>query len=230
LALLANRPSLSLSGHTHTTEHHYLDATEGNSGATPHHHHVMTAVSGSWWSGPFDHRGVAVADSRDGSPNGFHSLSVDGNRMRHATMPRTKPVTGRCGSCSTACCIGRTRRFIAIFAWASFLDRQLRGIMSRQTDVVVNFFAGGPKTILKYAIDRLAPVSTRRVERSDPFVAEVFVRDESVKKPWVKAELSSHIWTARLPANLGVGTHALKVRAIDEYGREHRDGLIVELI
>jgi hypothetical protein len=45
LKLLAGRPVLSISGHTHTTEHHYL----GQQGE--HHHHVMTAVSGSWWSG-----------------------------------------------------------------------------------------------------------------------------------------------------------------------------------
>jgi 3',5'-cyclic AMP phosphodiesterase CpdA len=45
LKLLAGRPVLSISGHTHTTEHHYL----GPQGE--HHHHVMTAVSGSWWSG-----------------------------------------------------------------------------------------------------------------------------------------------------------------------------------
>ena len=72
------RYTVSFSGHTHTTEHHYFDAADGWKGAAPHHHHVLTALSGSWWSGPYDHRGVAAADSRDGTPNGFHILSVDG--------------------------------------------------------------------------------------------------------------------------------------------------------
>ena len=68
------RYTVSFAGHTHTTEHHYYDGQDGWKGATPHHHHVMTALSGSWWSGPYDHRGVACADSRDGTPNGFHIL------------------------------------------------------------------------------------------------------------------------------------------------------------
>ena len=39
------RYTVSFSGHTHTTEHHYFDAADGWKGAAPHHHHVMTAVS-----------------------------------------------------------------------------------------------------------------------------------------------------------------------------------------
>jgi hypothetical protein len=52
LALLGDRPSVSFSGHTHTTEHHYLRRPNAPDGAPPHHHHVLTAVSGSWGSGP----------------------------------------------------------------------------------------------------------------------------------------------------------------------------------
>ena len=77
------KATVSFSGHTHTTEHHYFGAADGWTGETPHHHHVLTALSGSWWSGPFDHRGVATADSWDGTPNGFHILSVDGDPLRH---------------------------------------------------------------------------------------------------------------------------------------------------
>ena len=67
LKLISGRPNtISLSGHTHTTEHHYFGAEDGFAGPSLHHHHVMTAVSGSWWSGPYDHRGIPVADSRDG--------------------------------------------------------------------------------------------------------------------------------------------------------------------
>ena len=85
------RYTVSFSGHTHTTEHHYFDAADGWKGAAPHHHHIMTAVSGSWWSGPYDHRGVAYADSRDGSPNGFHILSVDGNAYKTRFVPAKEP-------------------------------------------------------------------------------------------------------------------------------------------
>ena len=38
-----------------------------------------------------DHRGVASADSRDGTPNGFHILSVDGNRYTTRFVPAKEP-------------------------------------------------------------------------------------------------------------------------------------------
>ena len=82
---------MSFAGHTHTTEHHYFGAADGWNGAEPHHHHVLTALSGSWWSGPFDHRGVAAADSRDGTPNGFHILSIDGASYATRFVPAKEP-------------------------------------------------------------------------------------------------------------------------------------------
>ena len=39
-----------------------------------------------------------------------------------------------------------------------------------------------------------------------------------MKKPWVKAEVSSHIWSARLPTDLAVGAHRVIVEATNEYG------------
>ena len=98
------------------------------------------------------------------------------------------------------------------------------------TNVVVNFFDGGPRTSVEYRIGERAPVTMQRVARPDPFVEEVFARNEATKKPWVKAEPSSHIWSARLPGDLEAGTHCIAVRVIDEYGREHRDHLVIELM
>ncbi|MDR3463013.1 MAG: hypothetical protein P4L76_11940 [Beijerinckiaceae bacterium] len=41
---------------------------------------------------------------------------------------------------------------------------------------------------------------------------------------------SSHIWSVKLPAGLRPGAYALKVKAVDEYGREHRDGMVLEVV
>jgi hypothetical protein len=97
------------------------------------------------------------------------------------------------------------------------------------TNLVVNFFDGGPRSAAEYRIGTRAPVAMERVSRADPFVEEVFARNEATKKPWVKAEPSSHIWTARLPADLAAGAHRVEVRVVDEYGRDHRDHLVVEV-
>jgi hypothetical protein len=68
-----------------------------------------------------------------------------------------------------------------------------------------------------------------RQRRPDPFVKEVFARNQATKKPWVKAELCSHLWVAHLPADLEAGTHCIRVRVTDEYGREHHDHLVLEV-
>ena len=230
LKLLSGRPNtLSLSGHTHTTEHHYFGAEDGFAGAAPHHHHVMTAVSGSWWSGPYDHRGIAVADSRDGSPNGFHILSIDGSfyttRFQSANEPDTRQMRIVLDSE-----FHRDRKELyAEFRMGELLGSPIPQEAAFATNLVVNVFDGGPRTSVEYRIGGRAPVKMERVSRPDPFVEEVFARNEATKKPWVKAEPSSHIWSARLPGDLEAGTHCIAVRAIDEYGREHRDHLVVEL-
>ena len=68
-----------------------------------------------------------------------------------------------------------------------------------------------------------------RERRPDPFVKEVFARNLATKKSWIKAEPCSHLWVARLPAELEVGTHCIRVRVVDEYGRERHDHLVLEV-
>jgi hypothetical protein len=223
LDLLGDRPCVSLSGHMHTTEHHYLD----RNGVAPHHHHVMTTVAGSWWSGPYDHRGVAVADSPDGNPNGFHVLSVDGNRYTTRFRPAKEPATRQ----MRIVLDGEAQR---VASGDGDLRRLFGSPISQDqaaaTDVIVNVFDGGPRTLVEYRIGARTPVRMERVRAPDPFVKGVFARNAATKKSWVAAEPCTHLFLARLPADLEAGTHRIMVEALDEYGRAHRDHLVVEVI
>ena len=231
LKLISGRPNtISLSGHTHTTEHHYFGAEDGFAGPSLHHHHVMTAVSGSWWSGPYDHRGIAVADSRDGSPNGYHVLSIDGQSYSTQFQPANEPNSRQMRIVLDSDFHRDDKELYSEFRMGALLGSPIAQDRAFATNLIVNFFDGGPRTSVEYRVGQRAPVKMERVTRSDPFVEEVFARNEATKKPWVKAEPSSHIWTARLPSELGAGTHCIAVRVVDEYGREHHDHLIVEVI
>jgi hypothetical protein len=229
IALLGERPSISFSGHTHTTEHHYLGGEERDPGRPPHHHHVMTAVSGSWWSGPYDHRGVAVADNHDGTPNGFHILTVDGNRATTRFRPAKEPNARQVRIVLDSESHRARKDAAADVRMSQLVGSPIAQDNAAATDLVVNVFDGGPRTNVAYRIGERAPVPMRRERRVDPFVKEVFARNQATKKPWVKAELCSHLWVARLPADLEVGTHCIKVRVTDEYGREHHDHLVLEV-
>jgi hypothetical protein len=96
--------------------------------------------------------------------------------------------------------------------------------------VIVNVFDGGPRTVVEYRIGERAPVRMERVRRPDPFVKGVFARHQDSKKSWVTAEPCTHLFASSLPADLEVGTHRITVCARDEYGREQRDYLVVEVI
>jgi hypothetical protein len=224
------RFTVSFSGHTHTTEHHYFDAADGWKGAAPHHHHVMTAVSGSWWSGPFDHRGVACADSRDGTPNGFHMLSIDGNAYKTRFVPAKEPNRRQMR-------LSIDSRFhrVGSEAWRDFRQGQLLGSSVARSaleaaSLIANVFDGGPKTKVTMRIGQRPPIEMTRHATPDPFVEEVFARNEATKKPWVKAETSSHVWTVRLPADLPAGAHALVVEAVTEYGDVATGRLALEVM
>lgn len=83
-ALVARRPALSLSGHTHTFEN--LVAGESFAGwddktgvaTLPFTHLVAGAPSGNWFMGDFGFDGTPLSFGRDGTPPGYVMLEFDG--------------------------------------------------------------------------------------------------------------------------------------------------------
>jgi C terminal of Calcineurin-like phosphoesterase/N terminal of Calcineurin-like phosphoesterase len=226
LGLFAGRKVLSLAGHTHTTEHHYFDIEGGGQ----HHHHILTAVSGSWWSGPFDYRGIACALSRDGSPNGYHVLSIDGTSYETRFVAAKEPQGRRTRIMLDSVFHRSGRELQRDFRMGQMLGSPISVDTLYATEVIVNVFDGGPKTKVYLTIGKAAPIAMTRDARPDPLAQEVYARNEATKKPWVKAENSSHIWTARLPSNLEPGSQPLTVAVLDEYGRTFAEHTIVEVV
>jgi len=89
-AMLAGRPSLVLSGHTHTLEQirpgelfaGWQTAFTLPLGPSPIPQIVTGAACGGWWSGDFDDRGVPQSWDRVGSPRGHLVFEFDGNTYR----------------------------------------------------------------------------------------------------------------------------------------------------
>lgn len=203
LRLLSGRKhTVSFSGHSHTTEHHYLGATDGFDSRDPHHHHVLTAACGSWWSGPRDARGIPISDSRDGTPKGIHVLSVDGNRYT-------------------------TRLVTTLSAGSAPLRAMIADVSNQQTSdglpqhqIVVDVFDGGPRTKVTCHSVELGMFASilERVAIADPHIVESFARHKSLSKPWVTPALSSHIWTMPLPAGIDARALEMTVHVENEFG------------
>ncbi|MGD9670084.1 MAG: calcineurin-like phosphoesterase C-terminal domain-containing protein [Hyphomicrobiaceae bacterium] len=223
LAMLSDRPhSVSFSGHSHTTEHHLLGAEHGFTRRQPHHHQVLTAACGSWWSGPRDHRGIPVAISRDGSPKGYHVLSIDSNRYttRYIAADASGPMQMR---------VFVARRQATGEAWQVGCQFGCNEVVG--TEVYVDVFDGSAMTNVTLSVVGSAhgPISMTRVGSPNPFVAEFFAHHAELCKPWVAASHSSHLWSGPLPRDLSPGVYRLAAHAVDHFGRQHSADLLLEI-
>ena len=228
--LLGKREHLySVAGHTHTTEHLYFGKEDGFKGKMPFHHHVLSTVSGSWWSGPFDVRGIPTTDQRDGTPNGYHILEVDGV----AASVRFK-AAGQAADYQMRITFDVAQRGHSVDGMRDYrLGELIDGDMSVDAvpaaAVVVNVFDGGPNTRVSFSVAGRDSIVMQKVFLKDPLMNEVLQRNKETKKSWVEALPSSHLWMADLPDDLTPGTYTVSVQAIDEFGRSHHAHRILEI-
>jgi len=228
-AISTHANTVSFSGHTHTNEHWYFGSPDGYTGGT-HHHHILAAVSGSWWSGPFDARGIPMALQLDGSPNGFHILSVDGARYSTALVPAHDPANGQMRIMLESQVHGSDKEVSRDYHTGALLSGPIGVDQLASSRIVVNLFDGGPRSKVSISIDGHPLQPLAKTERLDPFVVEVYERNRDTKKPWVEAGKSSHIWQGPLPTTLTPGTYRLVVQAIDEHERPHTASVVLEVI
>lgn len=228
--LLSGRPNLySVAGHTHTTEHVYFGKEDGFRGPGEFHHHVLTTVSGSWWSGPFDERGVPTTDQRDGTPNGYHILEIDGTDLKLRYKAAGRSASYQMRILFDVAFHGLTKDGMRDFRTGELFDGRMMKDQVPAAEILVNLFDGGPKSIVEFRIDEGEFLPMQRVLRKDPFIIEVFARNEATKKSWLEATPSSHIYAADLPDDLEVGVYTVSIRAQDEFGRVHHGHAVLEI-
>ncbi|MDP6376357.1 MAG: calcineurin-like phosphoesterase family protein [Pseudomonadales bacterium] len=228
--LLAGRPNLySVAGHTHTTEHLYFDEDDGFRGPGAFHHHVLSTVSGSWWSGPFDDRGIPTTWQRDGTPNGYHVLQVDGTEASVRFKAASQPADYQMRILFDVAHHGIRADGLRDYREGELFDGLISLAEVPAASVLVNLFDGGPRSKLSFRIDGGASISMQRISRIDPYIFELFTRHEESKKSGVQAAPSSHLFEADLPDDLGPGIYTLSVEAVDEFGVTHHAHTVLEI-
>jgi hypothetical protein len=228
--LLSGREHLyAVAGHMHTTEHKYFGEEDGFRGPGKLHHHVLATVSGAWWSGPFDPRGIPTSDQSDGTPNGYHVLEVDGVDLSVRFKAAGKAADYQMRIVYDVAHHGLRVDGMRDFRAGELFDGRFSVDAVPAAEVIVNLFDGGPNSTVRFSIDGGPELPMSRVLRPDPYMVEVFARNEDTKKSWLQAVPSSHLFSADLPDDLGPGTYTLAVRATDEFGREHHAHSILEI-
>lgn len=215
LALLKDRPhTLTIAAHVHEQIHVFMDESMGWPGEEPHHLFINATVSGSWWCGTFDERGIPHATMNDGAPNGYSRITFDGNQYSIEFKAASRPADYQMNI------------YLA--------DDISRGDLG-QTEVLANIFAGSSRSTVEMRVGADGPwlpmeqtitidPECLRMHQQSPYLdGTVEGKKLDTVFGWKMdyPSKSYHMWKATMPAELETGTHTLAVRTTDMFGQTY---------
>lgn len=201
--------TFSVSGHVHEQINLFVDEAQGWKGKEPHHHLINATVCGSWWCGLKDETGIPHATMNDGAPNGYSIITFDGNKYSVQFKAARRP---------------------ADYQLNIYLPDALTKTAADTIHVLVNVFAGSEKSVVEMQIDNGDWIKMENFKTIDPEILRMhqltpFLNEKvngqqlddifgySMDYPSV----SYHIWKAKLPDKISMGTHKVTVRTTDMY-------------
>lgn len=209
-SLVKNRKYLlAIAGHLHQVRHYFLDEKAGWPGEKPLDLIACAAVSGAWWGGPRDERGIPIAMQTDGAPNGYHIFSFKGNQWTEKYYAADKDRNDQMRIISP---IGTLAR--------SALD---------SLQILVNVFDGGARSQVKYRINGAPAIAMQHSAMQDPFFVALNQTHHASYKSFVRPGISDHIWSAPMPKNLPPGMHIITVETTDRHGNTYIASSIFEV-
>jgi hypothetical protein len=204
--LIEQRPfCISIAGHTHHHEHRFITREDGWRGPEPHHHIINVTVSGSWWRGAPDERGIPHATMADGAPNGYSIITFDGTDYVLDYKAAGRPKD---------------------YQMQIHAPEAVATSAAEATDIYVNVFNGSERSTVEMRLGKNSGWSPlEHVAIEDPAFRAAYERDIALAdNPWADLpapKLSTHIWQGRLPAGLSPGIHLIEVRSTDMHGRTY---------
>ena len=211
--LIEQRPfCMSVSAHLHNHQHRFITKSDGWRGPEPHHHVVNVTVSGSWWSGLKDERGIPHATMADGAPNGYSIVEFDGHTYRFNFKAAGRPTD---------------------YQMQIYAPEEIAAD-SKDIEVFANVFNGSEKTTTRFRVGADSEwLTMEKTQSEDPTFKQLFELETTIRqamekskqnppKDWIalsKPARSTHLWKATLPSGLKPGVHVINVEATDRNGR-----------
>lgn len=212
--LIEQRPfCMSISAHKHVHQHRYITREDGWRGPKPHHHVINVTVSGSWWQGAPDERGIPHTLMADGAPNGYSIINFDGRKYWLDFYAA-----------------GRSKKYqMQIHADEEVPVNQLDQVL-----VHANVFNGSENTRVEMRLGEHGEWTPMQpAGEADPTYRKVYEAEQALGEvPWKnlpKPAVSTHLWKANLSGDHPPGTYWLHVRATEEDGRVLKDQRIIRI-
>jgi hypothetical protein len=210
LGLFEGRRAVAVTGHLHMVYHHFLGAEFGWPNAEPLHHLVTSTVSGTWWGGPKDERGIPSAMQRDGVPNGYHLFTFNGAHYRETIRGFG---ADRETQIRVEAPVGAVR--------AGELDG---------TSLIVNVFSGNERNRVEARVNGGPWFPMENVTGPSPAFESLLTRNPETFGATVRAIPTNHLWSAPIPPALRwPGVHRIEVRTVDAFGQLHTGAGVVEV-
>lgn len=212
LKILSKHPNtFSANGHTHYNLTTIIDQSKGFQGppGTAHIHHNVATISGTWYAGMPDERGIPLSMQRDGSYRGYAIAEFDGPKFSVRYQPLGRPETEQIRIHAPDVVL-RSKQSVPLLA--NVFDA------SQRSTVRFRLLAGDGQSVLS---DWTPMTVTRAV---DP----VYAAQHAASVEWAKAApgrraLSApvaleHMFTAEIPADHSSGLYCVEVQTTNTYG------------
>ncbi|MGE0431188.1 MAG: calcineurin-like phosphoesterase C-terminal domain-containing protein, partial [Planctomycetota bacterium] len=177
---------LALAGHMHRHDHRFIGEEDDWHGKQPLEQVYIVTVSGNWWSGEKDARGIPDARMSDGGPNGYMLAMFDGASHKLQYRAASRPADYQ----------------MDIHApHAVFTDRLA------QTAVFVNVFDGSPRSVVEMQINAGEWKAIPQVRRGGAELQRLLA--DLGQPPY---DTSTHLWRTTLPVDTPPGSAAIRIR------------------
>src|SRR5690554_3846443 len=206
---------LIMSAHTHLQQQIEYTEVNGWKGHKPLHEYNVGTTSGDWYSGIHNENGLPDATMRDGTPQGYAFLNINGN-----SYDVNYQVAGRESD----------------YQMNIYAPRVVPHKGRTTSQIVVNFFMGARGDKVEYRIGDEEWRTMRYTPGIDPnywvkLMEWDFTEELLPGRRPSNPVTSSHLWSGTIRLDLPPGEHTIEVRATDRYGNTHfgkRDYTILE--
>lgn len=192
----------SVAGHYHSQENLFLGKEDGWKGEKPLHLLIQGTACGCTWNGLPDEFGIPHASMYDGTPKGYSIVELSDGYQVFYKIPN-RPADYQ----------------MNIYAPVSVSAPELA-----TTDIKVNVFTGSDRTKVEMRIDgqTLSVPMEKTLGQDSEFIKQWQFEQKLApqyfdRNGWFPN--CTHLWKAKLPANLSPGAHLIEIDA--NTGRNH---------